>query len=204
MKKTILLLSIFAITAATTSSFAIHNEKDLSINTKVSSVDWVGKKVTGQHTGTVTIKEGTVHLHDGAFTKGKVVIDMTTLASSDMEGNMAKKLIGHLSSADFFDTKNHTTATLEITKVNKWYDAKGNELPNKKLIVGILTIKGISKPIEFPATVELKDGKLAAYAEMKIDRTLYDIKYGSGKFFEGLGDKMIDDEFIIKFKIAAE
>ena len=50
----------------------------------------------------------------------------------------------------------------------------------------------------------MKDGKLGAYAEMKIDRTLYDIKYGSGKFFEGLGDKMIDDHFMIKFKIAAE
>src|SRR5690606_19568061 len=67
-----------------------------------------------------------------------------------------------------------------------------------------LTIKGITKEIEFPATIEIKDGKVAAYAEVKVDRTLYDIKYGSGKFFEGLGDKMIDDFFTVKFKVAAK
>ena len=105
--------------------------------------------------------------------------------------------MGHLSSLDFFDVKNHNTTTLEITSTKA---IEGN----KFTITGNLTIKGISKPIEFPATIEMKDGKLAAYAEMKVDRTLYDIKYGSGKFFEGLGDKMIDDEFTIKFKIAAE
>ncbi len=197
MKKTILLLSIMVLTAVTTNSFANHNESDLSINAKVSNVDWVGKKVTGQHTGTINIKSGTVHLHDGTITGGKVVIDMTSMASTDMKGEMAQKLIGHLSSGDFFDTKNHNTATLKITGTKK---LEGN----KYTITGNLTIKGISKPIEFPATIELKDGKLAAYAELKVDRTLYDIKYGSGKFFEGLGDKMIDDEFIIKFKIAAE
>lgn len=190
-------MSILALTGLTTKSFANNNEKDLTINSKVSSVDWIGKKVTGQHTGTINIKEGTLHLHDGHLDGGNIIIDMTSMASTDLEGKMAQNLLGHLSSPDFFDIKNHNTTTLEINSVKK---IEGN----KFTISGNLTIKGISKPIEFPATIEMKDGKLAAYAEMKVDRTLYDIKYGSGKFFEGLGDKMIDDEFVIKFKIAAE
>ena len=204
MKKIILLMSVIVLGGFSTKAIAKHNESKLIINTKVSNVDWIGKKVTGQHTGSISIKEGTLHLHDGNLSGGKIIMDMTSISSTDMEGEMAKKLIGHLSSPDFFDVKSHNTATLEITNVKKWYDEKGVELINKKYIVGTLTVKGITKPIEFLSTSELKDGKLAAYAEVKIDRTLYDIKYGSGKFFEDLGDKAIDDEFIVKFKIAAE
>ena len=177
--------------------FANHNHSTLTVNTKVSSVDWVGKKVSGQHTGGISIKEGAIHLHDGHLSGGKIVIDMASITCTDMQGEWADKLIGHLNSADFFDTKNHATATLDITSFKK---TEGN----MHIVSGNLTIKGITKPIKFPATIEMKDGKLAAFAEMKIDRTLYDIKYGSGKFFEDLGDKMIDDEFIIKFEIAAQ
>ena len=196
MKKTILLLSVITLASLGSKTFAKHNDQELTINSKVSSVDWTGKKVTGQHTGTINIKEGVISLHDGNLSAGKITIDMTTMASSE-EGDWAKKLIGHLNSKDFFDVANHNTSTLEITSSKK---IEGN----KFTVMGNLIIKGISHPIEFPATIELKDGKLAAYAEVKVDRTLYDIKYGSGKFFEGLGDKMIDDDFIIKFKIAAE
>ena len=128
---------------------------------------------------------------------GKITIDMESIKSTDLEGKWAQKLIGHLNSADFFDVTNYKTSALEINNVKL---IEGNEYT----ISGNLTIKNITQPIEFPATIEYKDEKLAAYAEIKVDRTLYDIKYGSGKFFEGLGDKMINDEFTIKFKIAAE
>ncbi|PJA06917.1 MAG: YceI family protein, partial [Flavobacteriales bacterium CG_4_10_14_0_2_um_filter_32_8] len=179
------------------SSFVNNKKQDLKINTKISSIEWIGKKVTGQHTGAINIKEGSLQVVDGIIKTGKVVIDMNSITNTDMEGEWSQKLLDHLNSADFFDVKNHSASTLEINSVK-------NIEGNKYIVNGNLTIKGISKPIEFPATIEVKDGKLAAFAEVKIDRTLYDIKYGSGKFFEGLGDKMIDDEFIVKFKIAAE
>ncbi|PJC61850.1 MAG: YceI family protein, partial [Flavobacteriales bacterium CG_4_9_14_0_2_um_filter_32_27] len=115
---------------------------------------------------------------------------------TDLEGEYKGKLEGHLNSPDFFDTQNHIIAILKINSTKK---TKGSIFTVK----ADLTIKGITKPIEFPATIEIKDGKVAAYAEVQVDRTLYDIKYGSGKFFEGLGDKMIDDLFTVKFKIAA-
>lgn len=174
-----------------------HNNEELEINTAVSKVEWVGKKVAGKHNGQVTIKEGVIHLHDGKLSKAKVVIDMESITVEDLQGEWKEKLTDHLKSADFFDVENHKTATLEITKIEQ--KEKNNYLYN-----GNLSIKGITKPISFEAKTEMQDNKIAAYATIKIDRTLYDIKYGSGKFFEGLGDKMIDDEFTIKFKIAAE
>ena len=85
MKRTILLMSIIALGGLTTKSIAAHNESNLTINTKVSNVDWVGKKVTGQHTGTINIKEGSLHFHDGHLDGGKVIIDMTSIASTDLE-----------------------------------------------------------------------------------------------------------------------
>lgn len=194
MKKIILSIA-FALAA----TFVVnaHNHGELKIDTKVSSVEWIGKKVAGQHAGGITIKEGTLNLHDGKLEKGTVIIDMSTITCTDLKGEWNQKLIGHLNSPDFFDAANHKTATLDILKVTAAKD--GNST-----VSGNLTIKGITKPIEFTTKMEIKDGKLAAFAEVNIDRTLYDIKYGSGKFFEGLGDKAINDEFTIKFKIAAQ
>jgi polyisoprenoid-binding protein YceI len=174
-----------------------NDKKQLVLNKKVSSIDWIGKKVSGQHNGTILLKEGVLDIEKGKIKSGKITIDMESITCSDLEGDWNKKLIGHLNSADFFDVKNHKTATLEIKEVK-------NIEKNKFNVSGDLTIKGITKEINFPATIEFKDGKLAAFAEVNVDRTLYDIKYGSGKFFEDLGDKMIDDLFTIKFKIAAE
>lgn len=194
MKKIILSLAIATVSIATVHA---HNEGELKVNSKVSKVEWIGKKVSGQHEGTIAIKEGTIHLHDGKIDKGTITIDMASIAVTDMEGEWAEKLKGHLESPDFFNVVEHSTAVFEITKVTPGKEGSSH-------VVGNLTIKGITKPVEFDSKLEMKDGKLAAYAEVPVDRTLYDIKYGSGKFFEGLGDKMIDDIFTIKFKIAAE
>lgn len=197
MKTKILLAGTALFIALSSFTLIFHNHKDLTIDTILSEIEWVGEKVAGKHNGTIKIKEGTLHLHDGTFTSGKIIIDMETITCSDLEGEWADKLVGHLNSADFFDVKNHKTSTLEITGVKL---VEGN----KHEITGNLTIKGISKPITFNSNIEITNGKLAAYASIEVDRTLYDIKYGSGKFFEGLGDKMIKDNFIIKFKIAAK
>ena len=86
MKKQFLILSIIALTAFSGTLSAKHNHSDVKINTKVSTVEWVGKKVSGQHNGTIAIKEGTLNLHDGHLSSGKIVIDMTTITNTDLEG----------------------------------------------------------------------------------------------------------------------
>ena len=197
MKKTFLIFTALIFMSIINQSFVINDKNQLILNNNVSSIEWIGKKVTGQHNGTISLKEGVLDIEKGNLKSGKITINMESITCSDLEGDWSQKLVGHLNSADFFDVKNHKTAILEIKEVK-------NIENNKFNVSGDLTIKGISKEINFPATIEIKDGKLAAFAEINIDRTLYNIKYGSGKFFEGLGDKMIDDLFTVKFKIAAE
>lgn len=200
MKKTrmnALLIALAAMTVTATSAFAQKGEKtSFEIKPGVSTIHWTGKKVSGEHTGTIALKNGKVEVTDGKLTGGIFEIDMPSITDTDMEGEWKTKLEGHLRSEDFFSTEKFPVSTLEITKAEFVKDKMYN-------ITGKLTIKGITNEVTFPAKVEIDKNKLAAYADFNIDRTLWDIRYGSKKFFEDIGDKMIYDEFSLKVKIGA-
>ena len=149
-----------------------------------SSINWVGKKVTGQHNGTVNLKSGTIVFKGKKLAGGTFVVDMTSLTATDLQGEYQGKLNGHLKADDFFGTAKFPTSTL----VFKTIAAKGNDVYT---VTADLTIKGITKPITFVIAVKGK----TAIAKLNVDRTKYDIKYKSKNFFENLGDNVINDEF---------
>ncbi|WP_109097766.1 YceI family protein [Aquimarina sp. AU58] len=180
MKTRLKLLFLAIAVVATTSTFAQKKE----IKTSESTINWTGKKVTGSHTGTLNLSEGFLVFDGDNITGGEFVVDMTSLAVTDLEAGKGKeKLEGHLSSDDFFGIANHKNAKLVVTKTKK--TDKGH------IVAGDLTIKGKTNPIKFILAV---NGGTAS-TTLKVDRTKYDIKYGSGSFFDNLGDKAISDEF---------
>ena len=190
---------LLSIATALTLSLAVFagGEEKYSVDNSISKMEWVGKKVTGQHNGTVTVKSGDVMVEDGMITGGTLMIDMNSIVVLDIKDEETNaKLLGHLKSDDFFSVEKNPMAKLVITKVEE----KGD----KYHIHGDLTIKGITEKVEIPAKIKMEDGKVVAIGETEIDRTKFDIRYGSGKFFEGLGDKMIYDNFIVKFKVGAK
>lgn len=154
------------------------------VDASKSTINWVGKKVTGQHSGTVAIKSGALVFQKNALKGGTFTVDMTTINATDLSGEYQGKLNGHLKNDDFFGTDKFPTSTL----VFKSIAAKGN---NVYTVTADLTIKGKTNPVTFDITV---NGNTAT-TSFKVDRTKYDIKYGSGSFFEGLGDKTIYDDF---------
>jgi len=175
-----------------------------TIDPASSKVEWVAKKVTDQHNGTVALKSGELKAEAGAITAGKFILDMNSILVLDLpaEDEYNAKLLGHLKSADFFNVESAPESSFEIVSVEPIADAiAGAANYNVK---GNLTIKGISKAITFPATINVSENNVAANAEFDIDRTEWDIKYGSGKFFQDLGDKMINDEFTVKFALNAK
>ncbi len=178
------LFTIFLALAALT--LYAHNgpQHGGEVDLAASTVEWEGKKVVGKHNGIIAIKSADLQFNNHKLSGGKIVMDMTSITCTDLPDGPGRKLIGHLTSGDFFETEAHPTATLDITKVMA---GDGNNYT----IHGDLTIKGITKPISFDALVSAKN----ASAEIMIDRTMYNIKYGSGSFFKGLGDKAIDNEF---------
>lgn len=165
-----------------------------AVDLKKSSLSWTGYKVTGKHSGSIMLKSGELKFEGSKLIGGSFEIDMNTIACTDLTGEYADKLVGHLKADDFFGTANHPVAKFQMTSAGP----QGKDLYK---ITGNLTIKGITKPIKFNATVKEENGVKVADALIKIDRTEYDIKYGSGSFVEDLGDKTIYDEFDLSVKL---
>ncbi len=172
--------------------------KAIAVNTEKSSINWVGKKVLGQHNGKVKIQSGTINAKNGVLTGGNFAIDMKSITCDDLtDADYNKKLVGHLNSADFFNVADFPNANVKITKVLK--------LTKKAYSYNLtadLTIKGITKSITFPATFKVTGNNIEGKAKITIDRTLWDIKYGSSNFFEGLGDKAIKNEIELSVNLA--
>jgi polyisoprenoid-binding protein YceI len=181
---------------------ATEAAQDFTVDADASTLAWTGKKVTGQHNGTINISDGIFKVEGETITAGEFAIDMASISNEDLaeSPDMQKKLLGHLASPDFFNVAEHPEATFVITAVKP---LTGDASGATHSISGNLTIKGISKEITFPAKVSLNDGSFSAEADFNIDRTEWDIRYGSGKFFEDLGDKTIYDDINLKLALVA-
>ena len=211
MKKITLLLALAAFTfscsnnadkAETTEVTEASGNAEAGLPVTSSSLKWTGKKLTGEHFGTVKIAQGNLIVEEGQLTGGSFTMDMKSIVVEDLtDPSYNKDLTDHLNSADFFDTANHPEAKFEITGVESL--ATADAAGNTHTISGNLTIKGITNGIKFPATVVLSEGKANAKASFAIDRTLWDIKFKSGKFFPELGDKAISDEIGFQLELQA-
>jgi polyisoprenoid-binding protein YceI len=170
---------------------------DYKLDKSNSKVKWNGKKVSGEHHGTINLKSGNLEVADNKIKSGTFHMDMTTILNEDISNeSMNKKLVGHLKSDDFFSVDKHPVSTLDIKEVK-------HKAGNTYSFTGDLTIKEITHPVTFDAEVKFSGNKLEASGKMEVDRTLYDIRYGSGKFFAGLGDNLIYDTFTLDFDVVA-
>lgn len=190
MKKQITIISSI-ISFVVLSAFTPTSDIDgfYRIDAAASKIEWSGSKITGKtHTGTVNLMEGGLQISGGVVSNGKFSIDMTTISVTDLDGDMKGKLEGHLKNEDFFNVEKFKTANIAIKSAN------GNQ------ITANLTIKGITHEVMFPVTITYTDsGEMTATANIEVDRSKFDVRYGSGSFFDDLGDKAIDD--ILKFSV---
>jgi polyisoprenoid-binding protein YceI len=158
-----------------------------------SNINWVGRKVTGAHNGTISVKDGELVLTNGQLTGGKFIIDTTSIKILDITDPATNaQFAGHLASDDFFSIDKHPEASLEITSVS------GNH------VEGNLTIKSITHPVAFDATVNVDGNTLTATGKLVIDRTKYEMKFRSGNFFKDLGDNLIYNDFEINVSVTAK
>lgn len=158
-----------------------------NVDTSKSSIEWLGTKVTGKHKGTIKLKSGSFNFEAKKLVGGEFVVDMTTIVCTDLQGEYKGKLENHLNSDDFFGVASFPEAHFKITKI-------APISPNKYNVTGDLTIKGTS--LEHTFTLDFDNNK--ANGTIVIDRSKFDIRYGSGSFFDNLGDKTIHDNFELK------
>lgn len=173
--------------ALTLSASAQKNEVDIN----KSVVTWTGNKIGGSHQGEMKIKSGYLELSNGNIVGGNVVMDMNSITNTDLKDEgYNKKLIGHLKSEDFFGVEKYPTSSFQITKASKFKDGKAT-------LTGVLTIKDKSQNISFDVA---KNGDTYT-SQLKVDRSKFDVRYGSKSFFDNLGDKVIDDIFILDIQL---
>lgn len=192
MKKIFLALIIITGMAVFMSFDKPIKDVTYTVDTERSTIDWTAKKVGGGHTGTIKITSGTL-VHNGkTLTKGTFLINMATITSDNA------RVTTHLKSEDFFGAEKYPNSKFEITKVTPAGADRFN-------ISGNLTIRGISQPLSFPATVRTQKDLIVAVATgIRVDRTKYDIKFRSKTFFLDIGDKAVDDEFELNINLVAK
>lgn len=170
------------------------------VDTSLSSLQWYAEKVTGKHNGTIKLSNGSITNNHGNYT-GTFEIDMNTIEDKDIESAEHKlKLENHLKSPDFFDAAKYPKSKFVMTSVTPLAEAKDGLTHAVK---GMLTIKDKTNEITFNTAIKMEGNKILATGSAVVDRSKYDVKYGSKVFFEDIGDKMIYDEFTLKFSVAA-
>jgi polyisoprenoid-binding protein YceI len=185
MRRTLLFLTLAGLILG---NVAAQNK--LNADTTKTKLLWLGEKVTGQHSGTVRLQSGWLSMKDNKITSGEFNINMASIKDADAN----TRLEGHLKSDDFFGVEKFPIAKLLVTGSTPFDKGTG-------VVNGTLTIKGVTSPVEFKATMQKKDDGTWFFANIVIDRTKYNIRYGSGSFFDNLGDKTIYDEFKLKVSI---
>jgi polyisoprenoid-binding protein YceI len=170
----------------------MENQK-FEIVSAQSNIDWVGRKVTGAHNGTIAVKKGEIILKDGKLTSGKFIIDTTSIKILDVTDPATNaQFFGHLASDDFFSSEKYPEATLVITSVSANH------------VEGDLTIKGITHPVGFDIMINVSGDLLTAAGKIVVDRTKYEMKFRSGNFFKDLGDTLIYNDFDLNVSITAK
>jgi polyisoprenoid-binding protein YceI len=201
MKKTYFLLSFLAL-GFTASMIAGNLHVDVyNVDTQSSSVHWFAEKVTGKHDGAVTVKSGQITNNHGKL-GGSFEIDMTSIKVRDIEDEkMNAKLTNHLKSDDFFNAETFPVSKFVITSITPLQKAK--ESGETHTVKGNLTIHDKTNEISFDAAIIMQQDKVTCVGTAVVDRSKYNVKYGSKSFFADIGDKMIYDEFKIKFNVIA-
>ena len=163
-------------------------------NTKIN---WIGRKVTGEHTGTVSLSEGWVIVENDTLKSGLLVFDMNSIINTDIESPEWKlKLESHLKNEDFFAVDSFSQATLKISGSQTL--SHTNSVINLQIMADLI-IRGIKTDISFPIALQTSRGIFSATGNVDIDRTVYGIQYKSVKYFPNVGDKLIDDFFSVQF-----
>lgn len=177
----------FALMLAGMATFAQKSE----VNTEKSTIEWLGKKIGGQHDGFISVKSGYLESSDDKISAGKIIVDMTSITNTDLKDDgLNQRLVGHLKSDDFFGVETYPTAKFVVTESSKFSSGKAR-------LKGDITIKGKTETIEFDVE---REGNVYT-ATIDLDRSKFDVRYGSKSFFDNLGDKAINDIFNLKIKL---
>lgn len=194
---------IFEGTASSAPVAATPEDRTYLIDPATSTVEWIGRNLGSTHRGLVNVARGELSLRNGQLSTGRIDLDMRSISNSNLDDPTLRKVLeAHLKSDDFFDVERFPTATLALQSASPIPGATPGA-PNFTLTAN-LTIKGITHSIEFPAIIAIgSDAVITSIAQLEIDRTRWNVIYGSGRFFKMLGKHLVNDAITLLVKIVA-
>jgi polyisoprenoid-binding protein YceI/rhodanese-related sulfurtransferase len=166
-----------------------------------SRVEWLGRNLLNKHYGSIALKSGKLQFNQGELRSGEFALDMQAIVCDDLSGDQLHDvLIAHLQSDDFFDVEVYPEGRFLITSTESVPQATPGASNLK--VHGELTLKNVTRPVEFLATAGVTpEGKAAAQASLTIDRTFWNVIYGSGKYFQNLGGHLVNDMIEVQLRI---
>lgn len=217
MKKSLLSLAIIALISlssckkeatenaeTTTETEVTGVSGTFNVDTSMSVIDWIGSKPAGKHTGTISLSNGSFEITDGSITGGNFTIDMNSITVTDLEGEDKMKLETHLKGTGEKESEDHF---FNVTKFPTGNFKMLNAEPESGayFVKGILTLKEISKEINFAAEITITDTEIKLISDpFKINRTTWNVNYASKSIFDNLKDQFIDDEIELVVKVVAK
>jgi polyisoprenoid-binding protein YceI len=199
-KKILFLAASFTILSLTAFvKIGLHTDRYI-VDTSKSTLEWYAEKVTGKHNGTIKLSGGEISNNHGKLS-GFVEMDMTSIQNSDLTGDSKAKLEKHLHSADFFYTEKFPKSKFVIKSITPLQSKSESGMTH--LITGMLTMRDSTSELKFEAGIKLEGNAIVCNGTAIVDRTKFNIRYGSKTFFPNIGDKMIYDEFKLKFNLVA-
>ena len=164
------------------------------VSPEKSTIKWTGKKIGSEHYGEIGLNNGFLEIRDDRVYAGMFEVDMTSIHNKDIDNeDRSQRLVGHLKSDDFFSVDQYPTSSLEITGSTRFID-------DKATITGRLTIKGKTEPVTFETTRRNN----TYTSSLSVDRSKFDVRYGSDSFFDNLGDNAIDNIFTLDIELVMD
>lgn len=174
------------------------------VDTQNSVIEWIGSKPAGKHNGTINLKSGEVAVKNDSIQSGKFVIDMNSIVVTDLKAGDGKEdLEAHLKGTGdkegedhFFNVGKFPEGMFEITTITTQN--------GKTTVNGNLTLKGVTKPVSFPAALAYEgDTMMLTSDSFQINRTHWNVNYASKSIFDDLKDKFVNDEIELVVKLKA-
>lgn len=187
-------------TETTAPEFTTEDAQEISdgvytIDPDASVVTWKGTAIGKEHVGDVRVKEGTIMVQDRSVSDGSVVVDMTSISDHDLDSVMQEQLVQHLKSDDFFAVETYPETTLHFTEVVR------TSYMGVYTVTADLTIRGITHPISFDLIVKPDGDAMIATTDLVIDRTQWDVTFGSERFADKIGATIVDDEISLHMEL---
>lgn len=172
-----------------------------TVDTQASTLYWEAFMPGGSHLGGISLERGELVVKDGLPRQGSFVVDMNSITNMDIDNPAFRmNLVNHIKSDDFFSVADYPTALFDVTGAHP-YEGDGNF---NYEIEGDLSLRGVTKPITLLANIHTAENRLTTFARSEIDRTQFGITTRSGSFFEDLGDKLVEDVFVVEMDLVAD